>query len=94
VAKPPTTRRDRMEGITRTPDTPPLRGLFEWAVEAQLVKHNPTAGVKDPRRRKTEGFPVWSEEDVERYCQRWLLGTKERVWLDVLLYTGYGAVMP
>ena len=65
-----------------------MRGLFAWAVEADLVKHNPTEDVKDPKRPKTEGFPVWSEEDVERYCERWPLGTKERVWLDVLVYTG------
>lgn len=65
-----------------------MRGLFGWAAEAELVKHNPTLGIKDPRRSKTEGFPVWSEDDVERYCKKWSIGTKERVWLDVLLYTG------
>ncbi len=65
-----------------------IRGLFAWAVEVELVKHNPTEGVKDPKRPKTEGFPVWSEDDVELYCGQWPLGTKERVWLDVLLYTG------
>ena len=65
-----------------------MRGLFAWAVEAELVKHNPTEGAKDPKRPKTGGFPVWSEDDVERYCARWPLGTEERVWLDVLPYTG------
>ncbi len=64
-----------------------MRGLFAWAVEAELVRSNPADGVK-VKRPKTEGFPVWSEEDVERYCQQWPIGTKERVWLDVLLYTG------
>jgi integrase len=66
-----------------------MRGLFAWAVEARFVKSNPVEGVKDPRRRKTQGFPVWSEEDVERYQRCWPIGTKERVWLDVLLYTGF-----
>ena len=65
-----------------------MRSLFAWAVEAGLVKHNPTNGVKDPKRLRTEGFPVWLEADVERYCERWPVGTKERLWLDVLLYTG------
>jgi len=64
-----------------------MRGLFAWAVEAELVRSNPADGVK-VKRPKTEGFPVWSEEDVERYRQQWPIGTKERVWLDVLLYTG------
>ena len=66
-----------------------MRSLFAWAVEAEFVKRNPAEGVKDPKRPKTEGFPVWSEDDVEGYCKRWPLGTKERVWLDVLLYTGF-----
>src|SRR5262245_60064190 len=65
-----------------------MRGLFGWAAEAELVKHNPTLGIRDPRRPKTDGFPVWSEADVEQYCSKWPLGNKERVWLDVLLYTG------
>jgi integrase len=41
-----------------------------------------------PARPKTQGFPVWTEEDVAAYEARWPIGTKERVWLDVLLYTG------
>ena len=65
-----------------------MRGLFGWAAEAELVKHNPTLGIKDARRPKTDGFPVWTEADVEQYCSTWPIGTKERVWLDVLLYTG------
>src|SRR5262249_155217 len=48
-----------------------MRGLFGWAAEAEFVKQNPTLGIKDPRRRKTEGFPVWTEDDVERYCKKW-----------------------
>jgi integrase len=65
-----------------------LRGLFRWALEAEYVKIDPTAGVKNPQRAPGEGFPVWTEDDVERYQKKWPLGTKERVWLDVLLYTG------
>ncbi len=65
-----------------------MRGLFAWAKEAGFVKDNPAASVKYPQQKKTEGFPVWTEEDVARYESRWPLGTKERVWLAVLLYTG------
>jgi integrase len=31
---------------------------------------------------------VWTEEDAAAYEQRWPIGTKERVWRDVLFYTG------
>jgi integrase len=65
-----------------------VRGLFEWAAKVEHVKADPTAGVKAPPRPKTRGFPAWNEDDVARYERRWPIGTKERVWLDVLLYTG------
>ncbi len=65
-----------------------MRGLFRWAAEAGLVDEDPTVGVRNPKRRDGGGFPVWTEEDVAAYQARWPVGTKERVWLDVLLYTG------
>jgi integrase len=65
-----------------------MRGLFRWAIEAGLTKVDPTAGVKDPTRPKSDGFPPWSEEDVAAYEAKWPIGTRERVWLDVILYTG------
>jgi integrase len=66
----------------------PVRGLFKWAKEAGHVNVDPTTGVKNPKRKKGPGFPVWTETDVERYYARWPLGTKERVWFVVLLNTG------
>lgn len=65
-----------------------MRGLFAWAKDAQLVKINPAADVKYPPKRKHGGFPAWTEDDLIAYEDRWPLGTKERVWLAVLLYTG------
>jgi integrase len=65
-----------------------MRGLFRWAHEAGHIKIDPTIGIKNPARPKGGGFPVWTEDDVARYEARWPVGTKERVWLDVLLYTG------
>jgi integrase len=53
-----------------------------------LVKEDPTVGVEDPARPKGSGIPVWTEEHVAAYEKRWPIGTRQRVWLDVLLYTG------
>jgi integrase len=64
-----------------------LRGLFEWAVEARLARVDPTAGVKLVRP-KTEGFAVWTDDDVLAFRRRWPLGTRERVAFEVLLATG------
>lgn len=65
-----------------------MRGLFRWAMDAGHVKKDPTQGVQNPRRPKGAGFAAWTERDVEKYRQKWPRGTKERVWLEVLLYTG------
>jgi integrase len=65
-----------------------MRGLFRWATSAGLVKADPTLGVKNPPRRKGPGFIPWTEEHVAAYERRWPLGMRQRVWLDVLLYSG------
>ena len=65
-----------------------VRGLFGWAVAAGLASEDPTIGIKPPKRPKTDGFAAWSEDDVAAYRARWPRGTKERVWLAVVLATG------
>ena len=65
-----------------------MRGLFRWALEAGFVRSDPTAGVKNPPRKKGPGFKMWSEEEMAAYERRWPIGTRQRVWLDVLAYTG------
>jgi integrase len=65
-----------------------IRGLYRWALDAGHVKADPTAGVKNPAKPKSGGFPPWTEDEVEQYEAYCPIGTKERVWLGVLLYTG------
>ena len=66
-----------------------MRGLFRWAHDTGLVEADPTEGVKNPRKSRSEhGFPAWSNSDVEAYRARWGEGTPQRTWLDVLLATG------
>jgi integrase len=89
-------RQHIVAGIERRSKTPSqarnfldaMRGLFEWAVGAEFVSADPTAGVKAPPRPRTDGFVAWTEEHVAAYQARWPLGTRQRVWLDVLLYSG------
>lgn len=64
-----------------------LRGFFQWAVEADYVAADPTEGVK-VARPKTEGFKPWSDADIAIYEDRWPLGTRQRLWLAILLHTG------
>jgi integrase len=65
-----------------------MRGLFRWAALANLVKVDPTLGVANPPQEQGDGFPPWTEDDVATYEARWPIGTRQRVWLDVLIYTG------
>lgn len=89
-------RKHIVEGRERRAKTPSqagnflkaMRGLFRWALESQLIDVDPTLGVKDPKTPKSGGFEAWNDEDVQKYHSRWPLGTKERVWIDVILYTG------
>jgi integrase len=65
-----------------------MRGMFRWALEAQHVKTDPTGGVRNPVRKKGPGFRMWTEDEMAAYELRWPIGTRQRVWLDVLAYTG------
>jgi integrase len=66
-----------------------MRGLFRWAVKAGVgVKVDPTIGVDNPVQETGDGFPPWDEDDVARYEARWPIGTREPIWLDVLMFTG------
>jgi integrase len=64
-----------------------MRGIFKWAADAGLVKEDPTDRVKVVKP-KIKGFPPWGEEDVAAYRERWPIGTRQRVWLEVLIGTG------
>ena len=66
-----------------------MRGLFTWAVDADLMRSDPTQGIKRLKRTKpATGFPVWTDEEIAIYERRWPRGTRERVMFDVFLYTG------
>ncbi len=66
-----------------------MRGLFRWALKNAHVEADPTDGVDNPQRLSgAPGFPAWDEDDLALYYAQWPVGTRERVWCDVLLYTG------
>lgn len=71
-----------------------LRALFNWAGDAanlpaqHLLAVNPAEGIKDLARVNLDGFTPWTEEQVARFEAHWPAGTKERLGLDLLQYTG------
>ena len=89
------TRKAMQASLDRRKDTPfqaknfldAMRGLFRWAVQAQHVEADPTEGIR-AAKPKTEGFKVWTEDEVALFERRWPVGTRERLAFDLLLYTG------
>jgi integrase len=65
-----------------------MRGLFRWAVDAEHINVDPTQGVKNPKRKPGPGFEIWLDAEVAAYRERWPVGTRERVWLEVLIGVG------
>jgi integrase len=80
--------RDRRTPIQAKHFMTAMRGLFGWARKAKLIRSNPTAGVTDLPLPKNDGHLPWSDDDMTAYERRWPIGTRQRVWLDVLAYTG------
>jgi integrase len=70
-----------------------MRHFFKWLVASRIthpgigVKVDPTAGVS-VKKAKTNGFPEWDYSDILKFEERWPIGTRERVMLDVYCYTG------
>jgi integrase len=64
-----------------------LRGMFKWAVEAEHVRTDPTAG-KAVAKPKTKGFSPWTEDELAQYEAFWPIGTRERIMFGVFCFTG------
>lgn len=78
---------DRRKGHAARHFLDTMKGLYKWALEAEHVKLDPTAG-KAVAKPKTKGFPVWEEEEIIQFEKRWPRGTRERVMFDIYCYTG------
>lgn len=64
-----------------------LSCLFKWAVENDHLTISPADGVR-PIRVKSEGFHTWTIDEVENYRSVHKVGTRARLAIDLLLFTG------
>ena len=64
-----------------------LSRLFRYAVRMGWLSRNPVDAT-EPYRIPTEGFHAWTEEEISAFKSRWPLGTRERLTLELLLWTG------
>lgn len=89
------TRKVILAGRDKRKDTPfaannflkTMRGLFRWAVDSGFVAIDPTENVR-LLSGATEGFHPWTEAEIEKFEARWPIGTRERLALAILLFTG------
>src|SRR5262249_53388973 len=64
-----------------------IKVVFKWATKKRLVEKNPGASVERVRI-KSDGFPAWSVDDVRQFESRHPVGSKARLALALLLFTG------
>lgn len=66
-----------------------LKALFAWACEdePEFAPQNPTLGVKKIKYAST-GHHSWTDDEIKQYRDRHPVGSKARLALDLLLYTG------
>ncbi len=64
-----------------------LRQVFGYAVVAELAKSNPAKEVPY-LNSGSEGFYTWAIDEVHRFERRHPIGTKARLALALMLYTG------
>lgn len=53
-----------------------------------MVAHRAESQGGGELLRRGDGFVAWSEEDIAKYLKRWPAGSRERLALVLLLYTG------
>ena len=88
-------RRHMQEAMDRRASTPhaannflvAMSVLFRWAVKNDMMANNPCDEV-ERRKDKIVGHKVWDMEAVETYRAAYAIGTKERLAMDLLLFTG------
>lgn len=64
--------------------------LFDFALKLELCEQNPARladRVKTPAAQKTGGFHSWTEEEISQYRAHYPLGTRERLAMELLLWT-------
>ncbi len=65
-----------------------LRAAYSAGLRVGLVKENPAARVRYLPSRNPDGFRAWTLEELERFEARWPVGSKPRLALALMLYTG------
>lgn len=64
-----------------------LRAILTLAVELEWIPLHPMTGMRRSRK-PLKGFAPWDEADIAKFEETWPTGSRERLALALLLYTG------
>lgn len=64
-----------------------LRAMMQFAVDIGMRSDNPAVGVKRVKI-KTDGYRTWGEDDIAQFEAKHEVGSRARLALALLLYTG------
>ncbi|EPR17576.1 hypothetical protein M527_16085 [Sphingobium indicum IP26] len=67
-----------------------LRRLFAFARKLGWISTNPVDDSEEVRvspGERSTGFYTWTEQDIAAYRNRWPLGTKQRLAMELMLWT-------
>ena len=67
-----------------------LRRFFAFARKLDWIAINPvddSQAVKVAAGDRSQGFYTWTEEDIAAFRDRWALGTKQRLAMELMLWT-------
>ena len=67
-----------------------LRSVFAWAVDAEHAEHNPAKGVPGIKIASA-GWHTWTVEEVQQFEDQHPIGSKPRLAMALMLYTGVRA---
>jgi len=65
-----------------------LRHFAGFCISAGLIDRDPTAGLRLAKRKKSDGWRTWSEDDIAKFEAVHPVGSTARLALHVMLYTG------
>jgi integrase len=61
--------------------------LFRFAIKLEWIERNPVTDAEQVEH-SGPGFYPWTEEDIAKFREHWKLGTKPRLAMEMVLWTG------
>lgn len=65
-----------------------LTRLFDYAIKLRWRTDNPATQAELPVKPQRVGFHSWTEEEIARFQKKHAIGTKARLALEIMLWTG------